>query len=112
MGESRIGEVIDEDDRQREAQSNAQELGRWEAECAPFIDSRQREQEMDRGGAVEQYRAGQAGPDRDRELEAFFGCTKRNKAERVVDEMSRNVSEGNEAGGQPQGSAAERAELR
>src|SRR5260370_22315659 len=64
---------------------------------------------MDRGGAVEQYRAGQAVPDLDRELEAFFGCMERNKAERVVDEMRRNISEENEAGGHPQG-PAERAE--
>src|SRR5258705_12308024 len=64
---------------------------------------------MDRGGAVEQYRAGQAVPDIDRELEAFFGGIERNNAERVVDEMRRNISEENEAGGHPQ-VPAERAE--
>ena len=48
--------------------------------------------------AVQQERAGNALPDVDGELQCGLGHINREKAERVVDEMKRDVREQNEAG--------------
>jgi hypothetical protein len=58
---------------------------------------------MDCERAVEQQRAGQARPDLDRELETGLRRVERNEAERMVDEMRRDIGEKNEAGRQAQG---------
>ncbi len=102
VGEPRVGGVTDQQDRQREAERDAQQLGRRQAEGAPLVNRPQREQEMDRERAIEQQRAERAGPELDRELQTFLRGIERDEAERVVEEMQRDIDEENEAGGQPQ----------
>src|SRR5262245_8978 len=58
---------------------------------------------MDRECAGEQQRAGHARPDLDREFETGLRRVERDEAERMVDEMRRDVDEKNEAGRQAQG---------
>src|SRR5208337_2883054 len=57
---------------------------------------------MHGGGTVEQRRAGQAVPDVLRKSESFLGGIERDEAERVIDEMRRNICEEDEAGAHPQ----------
>ena len=57
---------------------------------------------MDQEGAVKQRCAGQAVPDLFSVAETFLGGMKRNEAERMIDEMSRNVRKENEAGAHAQ----------
>ena len=97
-----IGRVSDQHDRQGEAERDAQELQRRQAEGAPLVDRPQREHEMDRERAVEQHGAERARPDLDREFERGFGGLERNEPERVVDEVGGDVGEEHEAGGEPQ----------
>jgi hypothetical protein len=58
---------------------------------------------MDYERAVEQQRAGHARPDLDREFETSLRRIERDEAERMVDEMRRDIEEKNEAGRQAQG---------
>jgi hypothetical protein len=53
---------------------------------------------MDRGGAVEEQRAGQAAPDLDGDLETGFRRVERDQAQGVIDEVSGDVEEEHEAG--------------
>ncbi len=96
--EARVGEVIDEDERQRKTHRNAQELRRRQTKGAPFVDRPQREHKMDAGSTIEQYRARQAVPDLFRVAETLFSRIERNEAKRVIDEMRGDVSEENETG--------------
>ena len=57
---------------------------------------------MDAEGTVKQHCAGQAVPDVFGVAETFFGGMERNEAERMIDEMCRNVREENEAGAHAQ----------
>ena len=97
-----VGRVSDQHDRQGEAERDAQELQRRQAEGAPLVDRPQREHEMDRERAVQQHGAERARPDLDREFERGFGGLERNEPERVVDEVGGDVGEEHEAGGEPQ----------
>ena len=97
-----IGRVSDQHDRQGEAERDAQQLQRRQAEGAPLVDRPQREHEMDRERAVQQHGAGRARPDLDREFERGFGGLERNEPERVVDQVRGDVGEEHEAGGEPQ----------
>ena len=90
--------MADQDHRQREAERDAQQLGRRQAEGASVVDRPQRQQEMGCRRAVEQHRARQAGPHLDRDLEARFGDVERDEAERVVGEMRPDIGEKNETG--------------
>jgi hypothetical protein len=83
-GQPRVRGVTDQQDRQHEAERDAQELERRQTEGAPLVDRPERKQEMDGGGAIEQHRAGPARPDLDRDLETSFRGTERDETERVV----------------------------
>src|SRR6202048_3208322 len=96
--ETRVGEMIEENERQRETHRNAQELRRRQTKGAPFVDRPQREHKMDAGGTIEQYRTRQAVPDLFRVAEALFSGIERNEAEGVIDEMRGDISEENETG--------------
>ena len=97
-----IGRVSDQHDRQGEAERDAQELQRRQAEGAPLVHRPQREHEMDRERAVQQHGPERARPDLDREFERGFGGLERNEPERVVDQVGGDVGEEHEAGGEPQ----------
>ena len=102
IGEARRRGVADQQDRHREAEHDAQQFQRRQAEGAPLIDREQRHHEMSGERAVEQNGARQAVPDLDRDLHSRFGGIERDQAERVIEEMRSDVSKQNEAGGHPQ----------
>jgi len=108
VGKPRVRRVPNQNYRQREAERDAQEFERRQAEGAPLIDGPQREYEMRRRGAVQQQRARHAVPDLDRDLHASFGGVEGDQAERVIGEVCPNIGEKDEAGRHAQ-VAADRA---
>ena len=102
IGEARRRGVADQQDRHREAEHDAEQFQRRQAEGAPLIDREQRHHEMSGERAVEQNGARQAVPDLDRDLHSGFGRIERDQAERVIEEMRSDVGEKNEAGSHPQ----------
>ncbi len=102
VSEPRVGEVVDEDERQREAQHDAHQLCRRQPKCPSLVHRPQREEKMGRCDAIEQDGARRASPDRHRKRKAPLGGAERNEAERMVDEMPRDVSEEHKARCHPQ----------
>ena len=79
--------MADQQEGQAQTEDDFQRLARRHSECLPAIDAFERHDEVQKQGAIEQHRAGQAVPD---EIEAPAGGFHRldgDQAERMVEEM-------------------------
>jgi len=83
--------VADQKDRHRETERDADDLQRRQAEGPPFVDRKQRHQEMHGSGAIKQDGAGHAVPDLDGERHAGFGGIERDEPQRMIDQMRGDV---------------------
>ncbi len=102
VGEPRIGEMIDQNDRQREAERNTQKLGRRQTEGTPLIDRPQCQEKVEGRSAIKEQRARRAGPELAGEFEGFFRNGEGYETERMIDQVRGDIEEEHQAGGHSQ----------
>ena len=102
ISEARRRGMPDQQDRHGEAEHDAEQFKRRQAEGAPLVDREQRHHEMHGEGAVQHEGAGRAVPDLDRNRHPGFRGVERNQPERVVDEMGADIGEQDQAGRHPE----------
>ena len=102
VGQPRRRDVTDQQDRHREAERNADQFERRQAQSPPLVHGHQRHHEMNGECAVEHRGAGQAVPDLDGDAHSGFGGFERHQPERVIDQMRGDVKEQDQAGRHPQ----------